>query len=221
METSVTLQESPRPAMHDLRTELATLIASRICHDLISPVGAISNGLELMSLSGDMAAGPELQLITESCDNANARIRFFRVAYGAASETAMISAAEIRGILAALTRDSRLTVTWSGAGDVPRDQVQLAFLALQCLESALRRGGTVTIDAQDGVLTLRAVAERIACDPALWDRLQGAGMPGGVLGAGAGVAAAHVQFALLPLLAADRGRKLQVTQGETELTIRV
>jgi histidine phosphotransferase ChpT len=66
-----------------MATEIAALIASRICHDLISPIGAIGNGMELMALSsGQEQSSPELDLISQSVENANARIRFFRIAYG-------------------------------------------------------------------------------------------------------------------------------------------
>ena len=58
---------------------LAALIGSRICHDLISPIGAINNGLELLGMTGS-SEGPELQLITDSVGSATARIRFFRIA---------------------------------------------------------------------------------------------------------------------------------------------
>ena len=66
-----------------LREDLTALVGSRICHDLISPLGAIGNGLELLQLSG-LPQGPEWALIAESVENASARIRFFRIAYGAA-----------------------------------------------------------------------------------------------------------------------------------------
>ena len=61
--------------------ELNDLIGSRICHDLISPLGAIGNGVELLTMSG-MTEVPEMTLISESVENANARIRFFRIAFG-------------------------------------------------------------------------------------------------------------------------------------------
>jgi histidine phosphotransferase ChpT len=63
--------------------DLAALIGSRICHDLISPIGAIGNGVELLLMEAS-GKGPELSLISESVAAANARIRFFRVAFGAA-----------------------------------------------------------------------------------------------------------------------------------------
>ena len=72
--------------MAQTELDLAALISSRICHDLISPIGAINNGLELLGMSGQSLDTPEMSLINESVQNASARIRFFRIAYGAASE---------------------------------------------------------------------------------------------------------------------------------------
>ncbi|MEO1362985.1 MAG: hypothetical protein AAFU86_04320 [Pseudomonadota bacterium] len=76
---------------------LAALIGSRICHDLISPIGAINNGLELLNMAG-ASDGPEMELISESVENASARIRFFRMAYGAASDQP-VGRAEVVSIL--------------------------------------------------------------------------------------------------------------------------
>lgn len=64
--------------------DIASLVGSRICHDLISPIGAISNGVELIGMTQG-TDGAEMSLINDSVQNANARIRFFRVAYGSAT----------------------------------------------------------------------------------------------------------------------------------------
>lgn len=61
--------------------DIAALVSARICHDLISPIGAIGNGVELLMLD-KAAASPEMDLISESVTQASARIRFFRLAYG-------------------------------------------------------------------------------------------------------------------------------------------
>lgn len=61
--------------------DLSALIGSRICHDLISPLGAIANGVELMVLTGAEQT-PKMLLFAESVEAANARIEFFRLAYG-------------------------------------------------------------------------------------------------------------------------------------------
>ncbi len=76
-----------------LSPDIASLIGSRISHDLISPIGAIGNGLELLSMSG--AGGPEVELISDSVANANARIRHFRIAFGLASAEQGTSRSEI------------------------------------------------------------------------------------------------------------------------------
>ena len=63
------------------KPDLAALIASRICHDLISPIGAIGNGVELLAMEPGGTL-PEMALISESVANANDRIRFFRICFG-------------------------------------------------------------------------------------------------------------------------------------------
>ncbi|WP_425038740.1 histidine phosphotransferase family protein [Primorskyibacter sp. S187A] len=205
--------------MQDHRTQLATLIASRICHDLISPVGAISNGLELVSLGGGMSDGPEMSLISESCDNANARIRFFRVAFGTANDMAQVSALETRSILDAMTRGTRLQIVWPSDGDASRTDVQLAFLAIQCAEVALRRGGRIDISLAPNRVEIQASADTISIDPILWRHLDGPQATTRVLGEALDIAPAHVQFALLPLLAGDRARKPSYQATESDLTI--
>lgn len=89
------------------RNNLTALIGSRICHDLISPIGAIANGLELMQMSGSPLTA-EMALITDSVQNANARIRFFRVAYGHAAAQQMMGRAEIIGILQDIAQGARV-----------------------------------------------------------------------------------------------------------------
>ena len=82
--------------------DLTGLIGSRICHDLISPIGAIGNGLELLEMR--IGSSEELALVSESCRNANARIRFFRIAFGAAGAGQTIPGQDIASILAEMER---------------------------------------------------------------------------------------------------------------------
>ena len=141
------------------RPDLTALIGSRICHDLISPIGAIGNGVELLMMDG-VTKGPEIALIAESVANANARIRFFRVAFGASSTDQRIGRPEVLAILSDLTRGGRLSIDWRGPADLPRREVKLAFLLIQCLESAMAFGGK----GFDGML-----AQRMAICKSLWD----------------------------------------------------
>jgi histidine phosphotransferase ChpT len=152
-------------------TQLNDLIGSRICHDLISPLGAISNGIELLTMSG-AAGSPEMTLIGESIENANARIRFFRVAFGAAAPGSLLGNSEIRSIMADMYRGSRTSVDWRLDNDPPRSEAKLAFLLLLCLESALPWGGRLTVSQSgSGRWTLLATGERQKIDEGLWDLL--------------------------------------------------
>ena len=69
-------------------TDLAALLCSRVCHDIISPVGAINNGLELLDEGG--ADADAMNLIRASARNASARLQFARIAFGAAGSAGMV-----------------------------------------------------------------------------------------------------------------------------------
>lgn len=197
--------------MADALPDFAALIGSRICHDLISPLGAIGNGVELLEMSGS-GASPEVALISESVANANARIRFFRLAFGAAGGGGSVAGAEIRSILAAMTEGGRMKIDWQVAGDVPRPMAKLAFLALQCLETALAWGGKITVTSEGG-WKAEARAARLNIDDALWANLS-APAPDPA------IAPAQVQFALLPSEARAQGRSLGWSRASDGVTIR-
>jgi histidine phosphotransferase ChpT len=152
------------------KLDLAALLGSRICHDLISPIGAIGNGLELLMIES-AAQGPEMALIGESVGHANARIRFFRVAFGTASPQQRISATEVRSILSDLTRGGRLSIAWHSAADLSRVQVKVAFLMLMCLESALAYGGKITVQAEGERWQFDAQTTKLRREGPLWEML--------------------------------------------------
>lgn len=197
--------------MGQSNTNLAALIGSRICHDLISPIGAINNGLELLGMSGGVA-GPEMELIQESVGNASARIRFFRVAFGAAGEQ-MMGRAEVVSILKDLMEGARLHVAWGPMDAQPRASVRLAFLALQCMETAMPYGGRVEISQNDGAWLLHGRADKLNIADDIWAILATKEIP-------ADLRPAQVQFALLPLVAADAGRRIVTEMNATEVKLR-
>ena len=147
--------------------DLAALLGSRICHDLISPIGAIGNGLELLMIDS-VSPGPEMALIGESVGQANARIRFFRVAFGLASSGQRMGAAEVTGILSDMTRGGRLAIAWQTGADLSRVEVKIAFLLLLCLESAMAYGGKITVQIDTGRWQLHASAAKLRMDTPLW-----------------------------------------------------
>ncbi|MGR3615626.1 MAG: histidine phosphotransferase family protein, partial [Paracoccaceae bacterium] len=150
---------------------LAALIGSRICHDLISPIGAITNGLELMEMTGS-ADGPERELIADSAVNATARIRFFRIAYGLAGDQ-VLGAHDIQSILDSFSSGGRVRMTWDIAEDQPRSLVRLAFLALQCCETALPQGGHLQVSKESDRWVINGDGPLIAVEPGLWATLSG------------------------------------------------
>jgi histidine phosphotransferase ChpT len=194
---------SPLPA------DLAALVGSRLCHDLISPLGAIGNGLELLSLPGVAApaagSSPELQLIAESVASATARLRVYRVAFGQAGAQQRLGRPEILALLDDLALGGRLQYAWQVPDDQPRAEVKPVFLALLCLEAALPWGGTVSVTRPGRNWQLQATAMRTRAEPDLWAQLDGA--PGKVT-------AAQVQFALLAqeLMRLGRSAVWQVTE---------
>ena len=193
------------------RPDLTALIGSRICHDLISPIGAIGNGVELLIMDG-AAKGPEIALIAESVANANARIRFFRVAFGSASRDQRIGRGEIASILDDTTRGGRLVIDWVSPQDLARRETKLAFLAIQCCETAMPYGGRIRVEKGDPRWTVSAQASRMRLDTAVWDVLSNPG-------AATDLTPAHVHFALLPEEIARQGRRLSVELKETEIRI--
>ena len=189
---------------------LAALIGSRICHDLISPVGAINNGLELLGMSGAMA-GPELELISDSVLNANARIRFFRVAFGAAGDQ-QLGRSEVVSVLDDISKAGRLKYQWAPLEGSSRSNVRMCFLASLCLESALPYGGLINVLQADGKWTITGEGRKLNVDEALWGHLDGSDTS-------AAVTPALVQFAMLPTAAQEADRKIYYDQTLEKITI--
>jgi len=174
----------------------------------------MQNGLELLAMTGGGEATAEMSLIKDSCASAAARIRFFRVAFGTASSGQAVSAKEVSTTLDRYTSGSRIQTVWKIAQDLPRDQVQLAFIAFLCCESALPAGGTITCDAENGKLTISATAPRIKVEPTSWAFLEGEGIM-------ADMAPDRVHFALLSVLASDRGIPLSASAGDAGVQIQI
>jgi len=191
---------------------LTELIGSRICHDLISPIGAISNGVELITMSGNVS-GPEMNLISQSVESANARIRFFRIAFGAAQAEQRVGQAEIKNILRDVSRGGRLVTDWQPSESLRRPEVKLAFLLLQCFETAMPWGGRVTVTVLGNQWALSGEATQMNIDPDLWAMLSR-------VNADTSLEAANVHFALAPLTAQSLARQLTVETSLNKARIR-
>ncbi len=134
--------------MKNSKPNLPAFLGARICNDLIGPVSAISNGMELLHLSGDLT-GPESELIDASAQSANARLRFFRLAFGQTSADQWISGAELTEIITKHYSDGSLHVQVDAPNDMPRTRAQLTILLLLYCETILSQRGKVLIDATE------------------------------------------------------------------------
>ncbi len=197
--------------MTDHTVNIAALIGSRICHDLISPVGAVTNGLELLAMSG-VDDSPELSLVNLSAADATARIQLFRIAFGAASEDQNTGADEMRAILSNHYSDGRLTAEWHAQEDVPRTAAQAALLAVLCVEQSLPFGGTMAVDHVGDGWAITGTSDRIKERTALWD---------GLLGKTPlkDVAPADVQYLLLSDQLRNMGRKCEIAASATQIRL--
>jgi len=195
---------------HD-RRDLIGQICSRICHDLISPLGAISNGLELLSMTG-VEYGPELSLIEQSAQNAQSRIKFLRTAYGKAGKDVSHGSAEIQTIAADYFAGGRVAFDWSCTEPVTRRDAQLIFLGLACLENALAYGGTISVEKQGTGWRLRCEAEKILPNRAAWAELTGTADK-------AALEPSAIQFAYLRLLTEFRTPPLVVEISDRSITL--
>ena len=123
--------------------DLAGLVASRICHDLISPVGALGNGMELVEAAGG-AMSEELELIRSCSDAARHSLTYMRIAFGAAAPADTIDPSEAASAAVPYLAAKRLEVRWpqSGVGR-SRLEVKARLLTLFAASDAAPRGGVV------------------------------------------------------------------------------
>ena len=152
--------------------DLSALVSSRICHDLISPIGAISNGVELM-LDMSNKTSPELGLIGDSVNSASAKLRYFRIAFGATPPGSRIQMSEMRiSTEAMFTGRTKLTFA-EAPEDAPRPIAKLLLLALLCLEKSLPMGGNISVSLRETAFEVVAKADRIKSLAAQWGVLDG------------------------------------------------
>jgi len=135
--------------------DLAALLCSRVCHDVISPVGAIVNGLEVLEDENDASMRDfALDLIRKSAKQASARLQFARLAFGAAgSAGASIDLGDAEQVARGLFQDDKVAFSWSGPRVLlPKNRVKLLLNLVVLAINAVPRGGsvhvTVTGDAE-------------------------------------------------------------------------
>nr|WP_111297906.1 histidine phosphotransferase family protein [Paracoccus saliphilus] len=184
--------------------DLAALLGSRLCHDLVSPLGAIGNGVELLEMSPDfpgLSQTPEMRLIAEAVVSARQRIQGYRMAFGLAQGDQRVARPELARLVEGMAAQGRLSITLDAEGDFARPEVRMVMLALMCMESAMPWGGRVIVLRVTPGWRLVAECDRSRVDPDLWAWLDG--------GAARTPAPSEVHFPLLAETVAASGRRLQ------------
>ena len=161
--------------------DLASLLCSRLCHDLLSPVGALSNGIELLRDERD----PEMrhrcmELLEQSARISTDKLKFFRLAYGAAGGFGdSVPTEEPRGLVEGLVGDNgRIALQWGVVdAELPKPAVKVLLNLAAIGIDALPRGGALDIGAErrDGAteIAVRAAGEKIAFDKSIGAALDG------------------------------------------------
>lgn len=202
------------------QTDLAAMLCSRLCHDMLSPVGALSNGLELLADEKD----PEMrarcvELLEQSARISTAKLKFFRLAFGAAGGFGdNVPVEEAQEVIGALGSEAkRVQINWAMAEDsLPKPAVKVLLNLSQIALDALVRGGTLDIGAEkrDGNVEIvaRATGPKIAFDETIGRALQSELAPYEITSR---TAAAH----MIAMLAEELGGGLQYALSAEALVL--
>lgn len=142
--------------------DLAALLSSRICHDVISPVGAIVNGLEVLEDEKDAEMrGFALDLIKKSARTASARLQFCRLAFGAAgSAGASIDTGDAEQVTRGLLADDKTRLEWDAPRVLmPKNKVKLVLNLCLIAAATIPRGGVIKVAVNDTDSATRIVVE--------------------------------------------------------------
>lgn len=153
------------------------LLASRICHDLVSPVGAIGNGIEFMEDMGPDGFEDSLDLIKHSASQASVRLQLFRICYGAGGSEKMVSAKAIYEAFINFMDKGKFSLEWDLLNDVP-DELPTGFLkmilnALIFVHDGLPKGGTLNVKVDGDHMTITGQGDMIRLREGALDALEG------------------------------------------------
>jgi histidine phosphotransferase ChpT len=129
--------------------EFSAFLVSRVCHDLVGPLGAVVNGLEVLEDERDAAMRADaLKIVTSSAEQALARLQFMRIAFGAAgSAGAELDLGEIGRLVTGLLSGTKVEVQWNAAQvHWPKDWAKLLMNAAVLAADSLPRGGVVRVE---------------------------------------------------------------------------
>ena len=200
--------------------DLASLLCSRLCHDLMSPVGALNNGIELLADETDPDMREKcLELLADSARASANKLKFFRLAFGAAGGFGEdIDTSEAHAALAGVFgAERRIELGWIVAGEkLPKGAVKLLLNVALLAGDALVRDGRLDVGAENNddaiELVIRGEGPRILLDPALRETLAKGTSEGAVEPRAAGAWLAHS-------LAAEAGGTIRLSDPSDEVLL--
>ena len=196
-------------------TDFASLLCSRLCHDLLSPVGALNNGLELLADEHDPEMRARcLELLADSAKASANKLKFFRLAFGAAGGFGeRVDAREAQVAIQGLLGDNkRLTLDWViERTELTKSAIKVLLNLSMIAGDALVRGGRLTIGAEDNdgltEIVLHAEGPRVVLDPELRETLVSGGASEAITPRAAAAYLVHA-------IAAEVGGSVVVSEGE-------
>ena len=199
--------------------DLASLLCSRLCHDLMSPVGALNNGIELLADEHDPQMRERcLELLADSARATASKLKFFRLAFGAAGGFGEeIDAGEARTALEGLLGSERkIELGWMVAdAKLSKGAAKLLLNLALIAGDSLVRGGRLDVGAESSngrsEIAIRAEGPKIALDAGIRDTLRD--------GAEAGVEARTAGAWLAHSLAAEAGGSIQLSQPSDDVLV--
>jgi len=138
------------------------LLVSHICHDLVSPVGAISNGIEFIEEMGPSVTQDAIGLIGSSVKQASVALQCFRLAYGAAGSGSNVTATDVKTAFTAYIEGGRTTLHWNlnpRSGETPVGFMKVVLNALMMVEECIPSNGDLTIEDIDGGTGMKIIAK--------------------------------------------------------------
>jgi histidine phosphotransferase ChpT len=165
--------------MSDASVEFASLLCSRLCHDLLSPVGAMNNGLELLEGEDDPVMREQvMQLLGDSARTSADRLKFFRLAFGSGGGFGEeIATNEVKAALEGLVHhNARITLGWLvDQPTLPKNTAKILLNLALIATDALVRGGTLHVASEGSEIVVRAEGTRLVLDREIRAVLAGEG----------------------------------------------
>lgn len=151
---------------HTIPTRISEILISKICHDLVSPVGAVNNGIEFLNDVGADGLQDGLGLIDHSARQASVRLQLFRMAYGAGGSDAKTTGKMIYETFQNYIADTKCEMVWDLMNDIPDEDSKAGFMKILLnmmvfVQETLPKGGIIKITMQDNQMIVTGTGDKI------------------------------------------------------------